>query len=318
MSFAIHPVAGREELAAHENENGDSSSEIAPAGYFQWKDYGGRLLAMVLFIPGLPMMAITMLLVRLTSPGPAIFRQLRVGRHGRTFTMYKIRTMRVDAEAATGPVWTQLRDPRITPVGRWVRKLHLDEFPQLVNVLRGEMALIGPRPERPEFTRQLAVEVPGYLNRLAVRPGITGLAQINLPPDTDTESVRRKLVLDLIYVREGRLSLDLRILACTFARLFGLKGSRFTRLFQLDYTGRLPAPVSGADASNDEKRRSPIDSGRINGRRAGKRHPIAVDNPAPSAAGVVDNDYASAADKSANVGSKANERPGRPRRRLPR
>ncbi|HEV3004776.1 MAG TPA: sugar transferase, partial [Pirellulales bacterium] len=223
---------------------------VVPSPYFRWKDLPGRCLAFAMFVAGLPIMAATIVVVRLTSPGPAIFRQTRVGRHGRTYTMYKIRTMRVDAEAATGPVWTQLRDPRITPVGRCVRKLHLDEFPQLINVLRGEMALIGPRPERPEFTQKLALALPGYLDRLSVRPGITGLAQINLPPDTDLESVHRKLVLDLLYVREGGLLLDLRILACTFVRLFGIKGRRVTRLFGIE---QLPH-LSKADVAADHER----------------------------------------------------------------
>lgn len=216
---------------------------VVPAAYFRWKDLPGRCLALVLFLAGLPIMAMTMLAVRIFSPGPTLYKQVRVGRNGQNFTMYKIRTMRVDAEAGTGPVWTQLHDPRVTPVGRWIRRLHLDEFPQLVNVLKGEMALIGPRPERPEFTQRLAVAIPGYLDRLAVRPGITGLAQINLPPDTDLDSVRRKLAVDLIYVREGSLWLDLRILACTFARLFALRGPCMTRLLGLEHVPHLPPAV---------------------------------------------------------------------------
>jgi lipopolysaccharide/colanic/teichoic acid biosynthesis glycosyltransferase len=227
---------------------------IAPSRYFRWKDLPGRCLSCVMLVLGLPIMAATIVVVRLTSPGPAIFRQTRVGRSGRTYTMYKIRTMRVDAESATGPVWTQLGDPRITPVGRWIRKLHLDEFPQLINVLRGEMALIGPRPERPEFTQKLALALPEYLDRLAVRPGITGLAQINLPPDTDLDSVRRKLVLDLLYVREGGLALDLRILACTFVRLLGVKGPRVTRFFGIERIPHL-SPAEPAAAEERDVRR---------------------------------------------------------------
>ena len=164
--------------------------DIAPAAYFCWKDAFGRCLAVVLLILGSPIMLSTILLVRLTSPGPSIFRQTRVGKNGRIYTMYKIRSMRQDAEVKSGPVWTTTKDPRITRVGRFIRTLHLDEFPQLFNVLKGEMALIGPRPERPEFVDKLAREIPGYLDRLSVRPGITGLAQINLPPDSDLDSVR--------------------------------------------------------------------------------------------------------------------------------
>lgn len=319
MSFAIRHGDTFESVATADDAGIDGSAELVPAGYFAWKDYGGRCLAAVLFVAGLPIMAATMLLVRLTSRGPAIYRQLRVGRNGRTFMMYKIRTMRVDAEAATGPVWTQSRDPRITPVGRWIRKLHLDEFPQLVNVLRGEMALIGPRPERPEFTRNLAVEIPGYLNRLAVRPGITGLAQINLPPDTDAESVRRKLVLDLDYVREGRLSLDLKILACTFVRLFGFKGPRVTRLFHLDYTSRLPSPSPVVDSSTDGTLHRPADSVRVNGRHQGKRHWAALDKLDENASGFgIENGSASKTEASPNADSRVHGRPDRPQRRLPR
>ncbi len=279
MSFAV----GRRHRAKDPNSVRSTDSpavrHIEPAAYFRWKDVPGRCLALALFLPGVPVMAATMLVVRLTSPGPAVYTQIRVGRHGRKFTMYKIRTMRVDAEAGTGPVWTQVHDPRITPVGRWIRKLHLDEFPQLLNVLKGEMALIGPRPERPEFTQRLAVAIPGYLDRLSVRPGITGLAQINLPPDTDLESVRSKLAVDLAYVRDGSVSLDLRILACTFLRLFGIKGPRVTRLMGLERAASLPQPPHAA-------RSKPVDGldlGRRNGHAAkpdaddlllgGPRHP---------------------------------------------
>ena len=196
---------------------------VEPANYFRWQGIRCRLAALVLIVPALPLLALLALLVRLTSRGPGIYRQTRVGLGGKTFVMYKLRTMRLDAEVATGPVWTQTRDPRITPIGNLLRRLHLDEFPQLFNVLKGEMALIGPRPERPEFTQMLARSIPGYLDRLAVRPGITGLAQINLPPDTDLESVRRKLVLDLEYVEGGSLNLDVRIFMATFLRLFHLR-----------------------------------------------------------------------------------------------
>ena len=202
----------------------------------------GRAIALVLLLVGSPVILLTMLAVRLTSRGPAIFCQTRVGLNGRIFTMYKIRTMRADAEAATGPVWSQKNDPRVTRLGRLVRKLHLDEFPQLINVIKGEMGLIGPRPERPEFTQRLSVAIPRYLDRLVVPPGITGLAQINLPPDSDLGSVQRKLALDLRYVQEARLSLDLRILACTFLRLFGIKGPKVTRMMGLDRPASLAAP----------------------------------------------------------------------------
>jgi lipopolysaccharide/colanic/teichoic acid biosynthesis glycosyltransferase len=172
-------------------------------------------LAVVLLLVAIPVIVLTAILVRCTSRGPAIYRQTRVGQHGRLFTMFKIRTMRRDAEVLTGPVWATATDPRATWIGNKLRTLHLDELPQLVNVIRGEMSLVGPRPERPEFTHRLALEVPGYLDRLAVRPGITGLAQINLPADADAGSVRRKLVLDLAYIRRRSLWLDACILFST-------------------------------------------------------------------------------------------------------
>lgn len=206
---------------------------VMPARWFRWQSVRCRMAAAVLLLPALPIIGLLVLLVRLTSRGPGIYRQTRVGLNGKTFTMYKLRTMRLDAEAATGPVWTVERDPRITPVGLLLRRLHLDEFPQLFNVLKGEMALIGPRPERPEFTMLLAGEIPGYLDRLAVRPGITGLAQVNLPPDTGIESVRRKLVLDLEYVARGNCRLDLRIFTATFLRLFHLRTALLLRLMRL-------------------------------------------------------------------------------------
>jgi lipopolysaccharide/colanic/teichoic acid biosynthesis glycosyltransferase len=192
--------------------------------YLYWKGVLDRSLAALLLIPALPVMGLLVVLVRWTSRGPGIFRQARVGQNGVTFMMYKIRTMRVDAEAATGAVWAQPGDSRVTGLGRYLRKLHLDELPQLFNVLRGQMSLVGPRPERPEFVEVLAEDIPDYLPPLAVRPGVTGLAQINLPPDMDLDSVRRKQVLDLEYIRTVGPWLDARMLLCTSLRLFGCSG----------------------------------------------------------------------------------------------
>jgi lipopolysaccharide/colanic/teichoic acid biosynthesis glycosyltransferase len=209
----------------------------------------GRLAALVLLVFVAPLLALLMAAVRLTSKGPALYQQRRVGRGGRIFTMWKLRTMRSDAEVATGPVWAALgHDLRVTPLGYWLRRLHLDELPQLVNVLRGEMALVGPRPERPEFVTILAAQIPGYLDRLEVLPGITGLAQINLPPDTDLTSVRRKLVLDQQYIQDGSAPLDLRIVLSTALRLFGLQGGRSVRLLGLQRTVELPpAPPAASE-----------------------------------------------------------------------
>jgi hypothetical protein len=151
--------------------------------------------------------------------------------------MYKIRSMVIDAESKTGPIWSSSNDPRITRLGKWLRKLHLDELPQLFNVLQGQMSLMGPRPERPEIADQLATYIPGYGRRLAVKPGITGLAQINLPPDVTLHCVRRKLVLDLQYIREAGLILDIRMLLCSVLRMFGISGETATSWMRL---GRVP------------------------------------------------------------------------------
>jgi lipopolysaccharide/colanic/teichoic acid biosynthesis glycosyltransferase len=216
-----------------------ASSPVVPGNYFRWKFRWERCLAAVALLPGIVIIGVVAMLVRLTSRGPAIYRQLRVGRHGRPFFMYKIRTMRHDAEVTSGPVWARPGDPRVTPLGRVLRKVHLDEVPQLFNVLKGEMSLVGPRPERPEFTQQLALRIPNYLERLTVLPGITGLAQINLPPDSDLDSVRRKVLLDLEYITTASCFLDLRMLLCTAVRLLGIQGELAMRMFAL----KRPIPV---------------------------------------------------------------------------
>jgi len=184
---------------------------VSPSPYFRWKPWLDRVLAALLLVPGLLLMGLAALAVRLTSRGPAIYRQRRVGRNGRVFWFYKIRTMRCDAEDGE-PLWATADDQRVTRVGSFLRRFHLDELPQLFNVLKGEMSLVGPRPERPEFVQVLLGSVAGYRHRMAVLPGVTGLAQLNLPPDTDLCCVCRKVVLDLDYVEHATLLLDLRIL----------------------------------------------------------------------------------------------------------
>ena len=169
-----------------------------------------------------PCLAITMALVKFTSPGPVFFRQVRVGKRGRLFEIIKLRTMYVDAEAKTGPTWAKPNDPRVTPVGRVLRRTHLDEIPQLINVLKGDMSLVGPRPERPIFVQQFLKELPEYGRRLEVRPGITGLACIRYGPDQTIRDVRRKLKMDLIYIRRMCWMVDFRILVETLRFLVGL------------------------------------------------------------------------------------------------
>ncbi len=182
-----------------------------------------RIFALFLFIALFPIQGAIYFLVRLTSKGPGIYRQTRVGLGGRQFVLYKFRTMRVDAELASGPVWSQPGDDRVTPLGKFLRWSHLDELPQLVNVISGHMSLIGPRPERPEFTEVLAQQIPGYLSRLNVPPGITGLAQVILPADSTVESVKEKLELDLEYIRRASPWMDVQILVCTGLRLIGVR-----------------------------------------------------------------------------------------------
>jgi len=161
-----------------------------------------------------PLLVTIAILVKLTSAGPVLYSQLRLGKSGREYRVYKIRTMLHECEAA-GAVWAVANDPRVTPIGRFLRETHLDEIPQLWNVLRGEMSLIGPRPERPEIATHLEQVVPSYRQRLSVRPGITGLAQLRLPADSDVSGVRRKLSHDLYYIRQRGLILDLRIAIST-------------------------------------------------------------------------------------------------------
>ena len=163
-----------------------------------------------------------MILIKLTSRGPAVYTQTRLGRNGQPFTIYKLRTMTHNCESLTGAQWSKPGDCRVTRLGRWLRKTHIDELPQLWNVLCGDMSLIGPRPERPEFLPQLEQAIPLYRERLQARPGITGFAQIQLPPDSDLDSVRLKLAYDLHYLRHMSLLFDLTVYLGTIFKLLGL------------------------------------------------------------------------------------------------
>lgn len=189
-------------------------------------------LAATLFALTLPVMALAALLVRLTSPGPAIYVQTRLGQGGAPFRIFKIRTMIHNCESLTGPRWAIPGDPRITPVGALLRATHIDELPQLWNVLCGNMSLIGPRPERPEIAEKLVWEIPRYYERLAVKPGITGLAQVQLPPDTEVKNVADKLVLDLAYIERLGFGLDTKLLLCTILKLFAIPPQRYRSLLR--------------------------------------------------------------------------------------
>lgn len=179
------------------------------------------LAALILLLLATPLMVLLAVAVKTTSTGPVHYSQIRLGRGGRRFRIWKLRTMTHRAEAATGPVWATVDDPRITPLGRWLRDTHLDELPQLWNVLRGEMSLIGPRPERPEIAIAIERRMPDFRDRLAVRPGITGLAQVRLPPDSNLDTVRQKLVHDLHYIERLSLPLDARIAVATVLHCAG-------------------------------------------------------------------------------------------------
>ena len=180
-----------------------------------------HVLAIVLLVLALPVVLVAALAVRLGSPGPVVFRQRRVGRDGHEFVIYKLRTMRDDAERRTGPVLACPGDERVTPVGRFLRATRIDEIPQLLNVLNGTMSLVGPRPERPELAGTLVREIPRYRERWQVKPGLTGLAQVRGEYHT---SPAGKLRHDLAYVRDRSLALDLRILGATLGTLAARRG----------------------------------------------------------------------------------------------
>lgn len=200
------------------------------------------IVAAVALVLLLPVMFIIALAVRLTSKGPIIYTQVRVGEDrrarspsndrrrlydygGRLFRMYKFRTMRVDAEADGKAVWAQKSDPRTTSIGKFLRSTRLDELPQLVNVLKGDMNIVGPRPERPSIFAQLRNDIPQYAQRQLVKPGITGWAQINQAYDTCLEDVRSKVRYDLEYVTRRGVRHDLRIMSMTLpVMLFRAKG----------------------------------------------------------------------------------------------
>jgi lipopolysaccharide/colanic/teichoic acid biosynthesis glycosyltransferase len=217
-------------------------TDAPPFWYASWKRGMDFLIAFVLLILAAPVMLVCAILVRLTSRGPALYSQVRVGRGGRPFVIYKFRTMRHNCEKGSGACWSAPGDPRITWLGRILRRTHLDELPQLWNVLRGDMSLVGPRPERPEFVPKLEDAIPGYRNRLLVRPGVTGLAQVQLPADTDIDSVRRKLAYDLYYIRHYGVGLDLRLIVCTAFRMCGLPYYLLAKLFLLPSPERSNTP----------------------------------------------------------------------------
>lgn len=212
--------------------------EIRPSQLIFTEDLGPRthslhlqaiystLLAVLALIITAPVMIIVSVAVKLTSPGPILFRQRRVGFREKVFTLYKFRSMYMDAEARTGPVWATRNDPRITPLGNWLRKLRLDELPQLFNVVRGDMSIVGPRPERPEFVQPLAAKIPYYRQRHAVMPGITGWAQINYKYGDTVEDTIIKLEYDLYYIKHASIWLDFFIMFHTAKTMLLVRGAQ--------------------------------------------------------------------------------------------
>ncbi|MCR4337394.1 MAG: exopolysaccharide biosynthesis polyprenyl glycosylphosphotransferase [Candidatus Omnitrophica bacterium] len=184
------------------------------------------LLSLLALIILSPIALLIALLIKCTSSGPIFFTQIRVGREGKLFEMYKFRSMKVNAEKESGPVWAKENDPRLIPVGKFLRKSHLDEIPQFINVLRGDMSIVGPRPERPVFVEKLSNEIQDYKYRLNVKPGITGLAQVRHRYDETIWDVRKKVKYDLLYIRNLCLWTDLRILFRTLRVVLTGEGAR--------------------------------------------------------------------------------------------
>lgn len=215
-------------MARTEHMYGLPLIEVLPEPMPAWEVSTKRLLdiAVSLIVLGLalPFWILIGIGIRLSSPGPAIYRQQRVGRDGKIFTMYKFRTMHNDAEAETGPVWAVEDDPRYTPLGRWLRRTRLDEVPQFWNVLKGDMSLVGPRPERPYFVSRLTEEIPLYNRRHRVKPGITGWAQVKWKYDTTLEDVHQKVKYDLFYIENMSLRMDSKILFRTIRTALSGKG----------------------------------------------------------------------------------------------
>lgn len=197
------------------------------SGFAKWsKRITGVMVSLAIGIITFPIMILLAILIKLDSPGPIFYRQERVGEEGKPFTLLKFRSMKKDAEAMTGPVWAEEHDPRVTRIGRIMRKTRLDELPQIINVLKGDMSFVGPRPERQHFVEKLSVEIPFYPLRFAVKPGVTGWAQISYPYGASVDDAREKLRYDLYYIKNMSLSFDLFIIFQTIKIVFFGRGAR--------------------------------------------------------------------------------------------
>ncbi|HMQ79122.1 MAG TPA: sugar transferase [Ignavibacteria bacterium] len=197
--------------------------EIMPYGSKLFKRVLDVLISAVLLVVLSPLLILIVLLIKVSSKGPIFYKQERVGRNSRQFNMYKFRSMVKDAEEY-GPEWAGENDPRITGIGRLIRMVYLDEIPQLINVLKNEMSIVGPRPERPFFVEKLSMEIPYYYKRLSVKPGITGWAQIKHKYDSSLDDVKEKLKFDFYYIENMSLKLDFKIMVNTFLVIIFMKG----------------------------------------------------------------------------------------------
>jgi exopolysaccharide biosynthesis polyprenyl glycosylphosphotransferase len=180
------------------------------------------IFSLIVLVISAPLILFTMLAIKIESPGPTLFFQERVGLNGEIFKIIKLRSMRIDAEK-NGPQWAQKDDPRVTKIGAFIRKTRIDELPQLINVLRGEMSVVGPRPERPIFVEKFNKEIKGFENRLLVKPGLTGWAQVNGGYDISAED---KLVYDLFYIQNLSILLDIKIMLYTIKVVITGEGAR--------------------------------------------------------------------------------------------
>ena len=200
----------------------DVMPELMPEWEKKLKRALDLFVSIIIIILTLPIFILTAIAIKLESKGPVFFTQDRCGMSGELFKIFKFRSMKNDAEKSTGPIWSQKGDPRITRVGKFIRKVRIDELPQMINVLKGEMSMVGPRPERPFFVEKLAEQIPYYKRRLKVRPGITGWAQVKHKYDESIEDVKIKLRYDLFYIENMSLRMDFKILFRTiFVVLFG-------------------------------------------------------------------------------------------------
>lgn len=202
----------------------DIMPELMPEWEKKLKRISDIAISLIILIITLPLNIFVSILIKIDSRGPVFFKQDRIGMNNKVFKIYKFRSMFEDAEKHTGPVWSKKDDPRVTNIGKIIRQLRIDEIPQFYNVLKGEMSLVGPRPERPFFVELLSEQLPYYKRRLKVRPGITGWAQVKHKYDESIEDVKVKLRYDLFYIENMSLRMDLKILARTILVVFLGKG----------------------------------------------------------------------------------------------